>query len=111
MSSERYDNETYIWLKDNLDKKLWNNNGIKNNNKNIIINVQCLQTEIGWPICCNNLGIKTFTWFKSEISGSTLMCYLIKIFDENNLEELPINKNGVIYVELSLLRIYENFIW
>ena len=102
LSGERCDSETYIWLKDNLDKKLLNNNNIKNNNKNIIINDQWWQTETGWPICCNNLGIKTFTDLKPGISGPPLMGYLIKILDENNLEELPINKNGIICIELPL---------
>ena len=98
LSGERCDSETYIWLKNNLDKYFEN----RKKKNNILINDQWWQTETGWPICCNNIGINKFNDLKPGISGPPLMGYIIKIFDENIINELPININGIICIKLPL---------
>ena len=67
LSGERCDPETYIWLRDKLNTNFGTNK--------ILINDQWWQTESGWPICCNNIGIYRFLNINPGVAGPPLMGY------------------------------------
>ena len=97
LSGERCDPETYIWLRDKLNICFGNNK--------ILINDQWWQTESGWPICCNNIGIYRFTNITPGVAGPPLMGYNITILKEDFSEEiLNSSKNtpGLICIKLPL---------
>ena len=97
LSGERCDPETYIWLRDKLDIYFGKNK--------ILINDQWWQTESGWPICCNNIGIYRFMNINPGIAGPPLMGYNIFILKEDFSEEI-INSSkdnpGLICIKLPL---------
>ena len=97
LSGERCDPETYIWLRDKLNICFGNNK--------ILINDQWWQTESGWPICCNNIGVYRFTNITPGVAGPPLMGYNITILKEDFSEEiLNSSKNtpGLICIKLPL---------
>ena len=97
LSGERCDPETYIWLKSKLNEYFGKNK--------ILINDQWWQTESGWPICCNNIGIYKFQNINPGISGPPLMGYDIKILDEKYEKEIihsSKNNTGIICIKLPL---------
>ena len=97
LSGERCDPETYIWLRDKLNLYFGNNK--------ILINDQWWQTESGWPICCNNIGIYRFLNINPGISGPPLMGYDITILKEDFSEEVinsSKNNPGLICIKLPL---------
>ena len=90
LSGERCDPETYIWLRDKL---------------NICFGNKWWQTESGWPICCNNIGVYRFTNITPGVAGPPLMGYNITILKEDFSEEiLNSSKNtpGLICIKLPL---------
>ena len=97
LSGERCDPETYIWLKNKLDECFGKNK--------ILLNDQWWQTESGWPICCNNIGIYRFNNISPGIAGPPLMGYDIKILQENLKDEIinsSKNNTGLICIRLPL---------
>ena len=97
LSGERCDPETFIWLKNKLNEYFGKNK--------ILINDQWWQTESGWPICCNNLGIYRFNNIMPGIAGPPLMGYDIKILQENLKDEIinsSKNNTGLICIKLPL---------
>ena len=97
LSGERCDPETYIWLRDKLN--------IYFGKDKILINDQWWQTESGWPICCNNLGIYRFMNINPGVAGPPLMGYNIVILNEDFSEEIinsSKNNPGIICIKLPL---------
>ena len=97
LSGERCDPETYIWLQNKLNEFFGKNK--------ILINDQWWQTESGWPICCNNMGIYRFNNISPGIAGPPLMGYDIKILQENLKDEIinsSKNNTGLICIKLPL---------
>lgn len=87
LSGERCDPETFIWLR----------NGI---GEDKLINDQWWQTETGYPICCNNIGIYTF----DSKPGSALKPqpgFKVVILD-NNFQEVQRGVTGKVCIELPL---------
>ena len=71
----------------------------------ILINDLWWQTESGWPICCNNIGIYKFNNITPGVAGPPLMGYDIKILRENLKDEIinsSKNNTGLICIKLSL---------
>ena len=108
LSGERCDPETYIWLRDKLNTNFGTNK--------ILINDQWWQTESGWPICCNNIGIYRFLNINPGVAGPPLMGYNIIILKEDFSQELinsSKNSPGLICIKLPLppgfmLTLYKN---
>ena len=97
LSGERCDPETYIWLQNKLNEYFGKNK--------ILINDQWWQTESGWPICCNNIGIYRFNNINPGVAGPPLMGYDIKILKEDFKEEIinsSKNNTGLICIKLPL---------
>ena len=97
LSGERCDPETYIWLRDKLNIYFGKNK--------ILINDQWWQTESGWPICCNNIGIYRFNNINPGVAGPPLMGYNIIILKEDYSEEIinsSKNNPGLICIKLPL---------
>ena len=97
LSGERCDPETYIWLKNKLNENFGKNK--------ILINDQWWQTESGWPICCNNIGIYNFQNINPGVAGPPLMGYDIKILDEkyeNEIIHSSKNNTGNVCIKLPL---------
>ena len=96
LSGERCDPETYIWLRDKLNIYFGKNK--------ILINDQWWQTESGWPICCNNIGIYRFNNINPGVAGPPLMGYNIIILKEDYSEEIinsSKNNPGLICMKLA----------
>lgn len=88
MAGERCDPETFKWIQQGVGEKT-------------LINDQWWQTESGYPICCNNLGICRFT----SKPGSALKPqpgFNVKIMNDTLTEELPRCKLGKICIELPM---------
>ena len=97
LSGERCDPETYIWLRDKLNIYFGKNK--------ILINDQWWQTESGWPICCNNIGLYRFMNILPGVAGPPLMGYDIYILKEDLTEEIinsSKNNPGLICIKLPL---------
>ena len=97
LSGERCDPETYIWLRDKLNINFGKNK--------ILINDQWWQTESGWPICCNNIGIYRFMNISPGVAGPPLMGYNINILKEDFSGEIinsSKNNPGLICIKLPL---------
>ena len=97
LSGERCAPETYIWLRDKLNLFFGKNK--------ILINDQWWQTESGWPICCNNIGIYRFMDITPGVAGPPLMGYNIIILKEDFSEEIlnsSKNNPGLICIKLPL---------
>ena len=97
LSGERCDPDTYKWLQNKLNECFGKNK--------ILINDQWWQTESGWPICCNNIGIYRFNNINPGVAGPPLMGYNISILDESFKNEIinsSKNNTGSICIKLPL---------
>ena len=78
LSGERCDPETFKWIKEGLGPK-------------VILNDQWWQTESGWPIGCNNVGLSPFD-LSPGVAGPPQMGFNIKIMDEKYKNEITSDK-------------------
>jgi len=89
LAGERCDPESVKWMKSALGEK-------------VLINDNYWQTETGYPLCCNNIGIYSFP----VLAGSTNRAFIgqdIVIYDLDNRKEINESyKLGYVYVRLPL---------
>ena len=89
IAGERCDSETFRWIEKSVGNK-------------VLVNDNWWQTETGWPICSNNVGIETFVT-RPGAAGKPVPGYEIKIIDEHDESEIDVARNlGKIYIKLPL---------
>lgn len=98
LAGERCDPESVVWMKNAFGEK-------------VLINDNYWQTETGYPLCCNNLGIYSFP----VLPGSTNRAFIgqnIVIYDLDNKKEITESyKLGYVYVKLPLAPGFMTTLW